>query len=92
LVDVCTSINTREENMEIIIFPNPNYTGTLYLKLGQLIPGLQVKIFDALGAIVAQQNITGQNSQLDISGFSQGVYVISLEGNGAAIRGKLVVQ
>ncbi len=92
LVDVCTSVNAVQENMEMTIFPNPNSTGTLHLKVGQLIPGLQVKIFDALGALAAQKNVTGQEFQLDTSPLSQGVYVISLEGNGTGVRSKLVVQ
>jgi poly(hydroxyalkanoate) depolymerase family esterase len=92
VVRVCTAVETLSDNITITVFPNPNATGTLYLQTNSPAPGFEVKIFDAPGRMVAAKYLSGQNSEINVSNLNQGVYILSMEGNGVSMRRILVLE
>ena len=92
VVSVCTGIENVNADMMLKVFPNPNATGVLFLETDRWLPACKLKLFDALGSLVREQFVTGQNMQVDITALSAGVYVVCLEGDGLSVRRKVVVE
>ena len=73
---LCFSSNISESKLsEIQIYPNPA-TNKLIIKTTQAIKGL-MKIYNSKGELVYQQHHTSQ-STVDISTFSEGIYMLYL--------------
>ena len=58
----------------ITVYPNPT-TSTVYFKTNTNLIGEKVSVFDLLGKLISQKQITGDNA-LDLSELSSGVYLI----------------
>ena len=58
----------------ITVFPNPT-TSTVFFKTSTNLIGEKISVFDLLGKLISQKQITGDNA-LDLSELSSGVYLI----------------
>ncbi len=75
---------------KIQIYPNP---ATQYVTINTPSDGIQIteyQIFDQFGKVIVQSNETLENNQIDISHFTNGVYVIRLLTNKGIINKKLI--
>lgn len=70
--------NFAEENMEINVFPNPT-SDKLTLKVSNFSYGCRYFISDATGKIILNEEITSSMTEIDMSIFSSGIYVIGIE-------------
>lgn len=81
--DVGIGENTRQE---LILFPNPaNELLQLPVEYGV------VKLFDPFGKLVKQEKLENKNS-LDISEFTNGVYMIEIQADSFKFSQKLIIQ
>jgi hypothetical protein len=87
LIPFSFSLHIRENNelstpesqiSQLQLFPNPT-ENTLNLKLSNQ-PIQEIVVFDLQGRVIFQENKSGasSNSQIDVSDFSNGVYIIQV--------------
>jgi hypothetical protein len=86
-------VGIKDENAEVetrfAVFPNPA-TNLLHVKCSTNSKNM-LRVTDATGQIVIKKEIEGGDSQLDISGLSNGIYFISLNSDRQMISKKFVV-
>jgi len=77
---------TEADAFEVAVFPNPT-EGLIQIHKGTQEP-VNVKMTDITGkTVIAQKEVSDAQFTLDISGFAQGVYILSLENKqGTVIR------
>ena len=94
LTPTFTGIHSPSSNQNISLFPNPsNSTITLHTTIS--IVNYQLSIANVLGEEVYHQNLLSQDSQIDVSKLSQGVYfyeLIAPDNTGTIIRGKFLKE
>ena len=88
IVEVCEGIENVNRAGSVIVFPNPNSTGWLQIKVSAEFIHQTLLIFDATGRELMQHLITAESEQLNISKLAKGVYLLRA---GEEVR-KLVVQ
>jgi len=79
------------------LFPNPAADGNFTIQLNSLVNGkIEITIADVSGKLVYNRNvacIVGQNNySMDVSGFSAGIYQVSIKRNDAVVTQKLIVK
>ena len=77
-VEVCASIAGVRGYKDVEIFPNPNISGWLNVKVDVGYVGSQVFIFDASGRMMKQYLLSSENEQLNISQLAGGVYMLRI--------------
>ncbi len=84
-------INTFKTG-SITIYPNPN-NGILNIQTGTTLENGSIEIYNVLGEKVYSEKIKEQNTQLDISNLSNGIYQARvLSNNGVIYQSKIVKQ
>jgi hypothetical protein len=75
-VSLCTNLISSPHKIEsgILIYPNPN-TGNFTIKLNS--PS-QIKIYNSLGQIIYDRNQNELRSEISISNYSNGIYLIQI--------------
>src|ERR1017187_10413259 len=88
-----SQVGIQEINIknDILIYPNPTNT-TLTLHSTMSIVNSQLLIEDVLGNKIHQQTITGINTTLDVSKWSEGVYFYEINGLDGIMRGKFIKE
>ncbi len=75
-------LSTDVENIEAAaafqIYPNPS-EGSFYIQ-GDELNGKLVSVYNSLGELVVQRSITDNNTLVDISALSTGMYLVNVEG------------
>jgi hypothetical protein len=61
---------------DLILYPNPT-DGLVYIKNDKLTSG-QMDVFDSLGKHLLSQSITEEDTKLDFTSFSPGVYFVKI--------------
>jgi hypothetical protein len=85
-----TSINDDSKLSEINIYPNPA-TNVVYINSSIKVE--KVEILNLLGKIILLQKIDqNSNSEINISGFSRGVYLIKITADNKSVIKTLMVQ
>ena len=85
---IYTGISENENEFNITLYPNP---ATESVTLKNLPFFSEIEITDALGQRVLEMNSDNSLQQIDLSHFSQGMYLIKIQKNGKVIfREKLV--
>ena len=85
--------NISKISLNFSIYPNPA-TNTLTLNLSQL-QGLQnatVSIYDIQGKQLLQKSITEAQTQIDISSFAKGIYILKLQTDKECLQSKFVKE
>jgi len=85
--------NISTNYFNISLFPNPA-TNTLTLNLGQLkdIQNTTVNIYDIQGKLLLQQNIMQQQTELNISSFAKGIYIVKVTNDKETMQSKFVKE
>jgi hypothetical protein len=76
---------SQADNFGFEVYPNPLSTGSWTLTSDAELIGKEMKIFDAAGRNVYSTLITKRQTQIDASGFQQGVYLLRIEGSSVRI-------
>ena len=78
---------------QITLYPNPA-TNTLTLNLSQLqkLQNASLSIYDIQGKQLLQQNITDTQTQIDISSFAKGIYIVKLQTDKETLQSKFVKE
>jgi hypothetical protein len=84
-----TGIKEKEQQNAIYLYPNPA-SETVQIKNPGSDSGI-VTIFNCMGKMVLQQNITPYSIQIDVSGLANGLYSVELRGNKSTRLQKLVI-
>ncbi len=83
-----TSIYTNTNLIKF--FPNPT-TDVLNIQLANDEAGT-ITITDVNGKVLVNTQTTGQNTQIDLSNFAKGVYILKLDINGQTLQNKIIVK
>ena len=88
---ILTSTHTNVITNVISVYPNPA-TNTLTILQSTHIANQQLIITNILGEEIYHQPITNTQSTIDISNWSDGVYIYQLNDSNETVRGKFVKQ
>ncbi len=79
VVNLCSTVGIdNQEKMKVLeLFPNPTNNSVTVQSSSEL--GM-ITIYDALGEIVFTQKSNATEQQIDLSGFSSGIYFLSAQG------------
>lgn len=72
------------------MYPNPT-DGLLNIQVGEDLQKAQVDVFSSSGELVVASKLNGPNSVFDLSGLSQGVYLLRLRSEDQVIHQRFVV-
>lgn len=85
----------KVKNKEVKVYPNPS-NGIFQLEITNYKSGInnEVEIYNVLGQQIYQSNINSDNTEINLSGQPQGVYLYRLinESGGLIGEGKVVIQ
>jgi hypothetical protein len=78
---------------QLNLYPNPA-TNTLTLNLSQLqeLQNATVNIYDIQGKELLHQNITDTQTQIDISSFAKGIYIVKFQTDKETLQNKFVKE
>ena len=87
-------LNAESTNMELTIAPNPfGAFTTISIKNDSEIKSCEFKMYNALGKLVLNTNITNQQTTLDLSRLQSGIYFYTAVSGSKVIQsGKLISQ
>jgi hypothetical protein len=85
-----------EENNRLVISPNPS-NGNAFALFSLKRPGsVTIQVFDAMGQMVWQKatnpNATEVQESLDLTGFSNGIYLVKIKTEDGLLSGRLMKQ
>ncbi len=77
---ICTSLNMEDNDLKMItIFPNPSHNAvTISDPNGG---SLRLKIYDISGRLIDDRKLEINSNEIDISGYTNGLYIFYLENN-----------
>jgi len=77
----------------IVVYPNPT-AGVIVLETAdaEALEGAQVQVLDANGRQIKQQTIVAQQTEIDLSSFANGVYIVRITFNGRSKEWRVVKQ
>ncbi len=73
------------------ISPNPSKNGIFSVQTSQ-IDELQVSVYDVMGRLVTQQELSGAQRTIDLQNQSKGIYFAKIEANNRSVVKKLVIE
>ncbi len=73
------------------IFPNPA-NKFVTVRIADISSGADMKVYDIYGKLIMQQKTNRANTQLDISSFASGTYIVRIQNNGKESTLKFVKQ
>ncbi len=88
------SVNINSDERKLLISPNPiqkGHTVNLQINFDDFETGM-ITLYDMTGKIVLEQNIASQNTNLDISRLSKGIYIAALTYNQERMIEKLLID
>jgi len=66
------------EEIELKLYPNPAST-TLNIEISGTNETINIKIYSALGVIIDEFNVDGNQTQLDLGNYTEGIYYVGAE-------------
>ncbi|MFT6731721.1 MAG: serine protease AprX, partial [Glaciecola sp.] len=79
----------EEDFFEFKVYPNP-VTDILNIQIPSVNDITTLRIFDVLGKLVLEQDITESSRQLDLSSMASGLYIMSFQSGNASKTFKLI--
>ena len=89
IIDPCLGV--EEQSNSINIYPNPT-NGSVIMNFGKEISKGQIKLFDAQGRLVLEDEINGENHSLEISSFASGIYTVVLVDGQAIMQARIIKE
>lgn len=86
-----TASVTRNEIDGFAVYPNPVNGNSFSLSTNSTDEKL-VQVYNVLGKLVVSEKVSGQNSTINISTLTNGIYILKVEENGKIATKKLVVR
>lgn len=88
-ITICTGLD-EIATKEVNIYPNPNQ-GNFMIDVADF-NGVTLTIVDALGKEIINQNLNSSRTNVDLSNFKQGVYIVKLKGDNINITKKVITK
>jgi len=88
--EVCSGINSLYKD-SFSMFPNPS-TGLFQLKCYTNDDNYEVAIFDLAGQIIVSEKLSGNENNINLSAYAEGVYFVSITTNKGRFIQKLVLK
>lgn len=93
-VSACTNISTvdmpeRQAMVSFQAYPNPS-TGIVIINLPLASNGGSLKVYDIAGQLVLSSELKEKSNQVDLSDYSNGIYLLELEQHGSLSRIRLM--
>lgn len=82
---------TENNNVSFTFFPNPA-NQKITINTSQTTVGTRIVIYDLQGRKIAKVKNVNNNSTIDVSSWSTGIYLIKMNNNGTSLTQKLVVE
>ena len=92
-VSLCTGINSQLVNpsSQIVMYPNPT-NGILNIVLSSVNEKTTIQIVNALGQVLINEKVLGENSTIDLSNLPTGMYFVNVLENNTAIKTQKIVK
>lgn len=87
VVDPCTGI-TESNSEGLQVYPNPS-AGVFNVTCET---GATINIYNALGSLVVSENATASQTQVDLRGFSDGVYILCVQTRDALYTQRIILS
>lgn len=84
------SVYLNESN-QIEVYPNPNETGLLKIATDGSNP-FEIKLVDSLGRIIYETKLNDSLSEIDLSVFEKGVYMLFITNQNSSLIKKIIYQ
>jgi len=81
----------KQNNLNISIYPNPA-NDKIFIETYNQKESLNLKIFTTTGQVVLTKKITNAVEQIDLSGFSAGIYFVKIQSDNKMIVQKIIKQ
>lgn len=89
----CNNLNVEVfEKNTLKIFPNPTSDFINISLQNETLENSKIEIHNILGEIIYSKNSITENLKINVENFSKGIYILSVEKNGAILRSKFMVQ
>ena len=79
------------ENTILSVYPNP-VDEELTIKLPSVYERAQIRLYDVLGKKVLESSVSQNNSKVNVSAFSKGIYLLKIEAENLSKTLKLVIN
>ncbi|CAM1348017.1 T9SS type A sorting domain-containing protein [Tenacibaculum halocynthiae] len=76
----------------ISLFPNPTNSKNINIKLNKLTGKTNILIYNIIGSVVKDLTIENTEKNINLSGFSNGIYLVKITNNNKSITKKLIVK
>ena len=73
-------LNTPQGTIPVRIYPNPT-SGELHILVPEEITAGKIRIYDSTGRLIRSQRIRNNALQIDVKGYSAGLYFIDIVDN-----------
>lgn len=90
-VDICTGLFADNSTNSLQILPNPN-NGTFVIQLGSTREAVTLTLRNALGQTVKTMQLPAGKNSVDMSGLSQGIYLLDVANADGKMTKKIVVR
>jgi trimeric autotransporter adhesin len=92
LVDICLDAMAVENSGAMEVYPNPS-SGIITIEFaGNPGPVVTIRITNATGQVLSEQQVSGSMYQVDLGAYADGVYFIHAEGDGFTIVKRVVLS
>lgn len=85
-----------EENMlpenSVYLYPNPTKNKNFNIKMNDLTGESNIMIYNLIGSVVKNFKTSAHQISVDLSSFSQGMYIVKITNNNMSISKKLLVK
>ena len=88
--DGVTSVTNPELEEKVNVFPNPTIN-ELFIELDGL-EGTELELFDIYGQQLVKQSFDGRKHQLNLNGFSKGLYLINIHTTEGVVSKRVMVK
>ena len=92
--DLFSSVNElRKTKSELIVFPNPaKDVLNIYLKQFKNLQNNSIFIYNIQGQLLLQQGIKQQQTEINISGYDKGIYIVKVINNDNPVVSKFIKE